>query len=129
MEVTAVTAAPDDIAITGEDPPGINICQQVPIPFFMLFLGYRYRCPGRSYRRESFFLCSCGKPGIEQHMLLMFTICSSQKVLSRCADLTGRKTGCNFQVASFKKFEEAFGMLLFLIGCFLKNIGNLNKAC
>src|SRR5665647_2422390 len=111
MEVTAVTAAPDDIAITGEDPPGINICQQVPIPFFMLFLGYRYRCPGRSYRRESFFLCSCGKPGIEQHTLLMFTILSRQKGLSRSAGRRRTTRGCTLPVPRLKRFGQACSIL------------------
>jgi len=52
----------------------------------------------------------------------------SQKILCRCADYSGRKTGGDFKLTAFKKFKEAFGMLLLLICRFLENIGNLDKT-
>lgn len=60
-------------------------------------------------------------------MFLVLSIRGSQKILCRRADPAGGKTGGDFKIATFKKFEKTLGMLFFLVGRLFKNIGNLYK--
>ena len=42
--------------------------------------------------------------------------------------MTPRKHRSNLHLAAFQELEEAFGMLLFLVGRLFENLGNLHKA-
>jgi hypothetical protein len=44
------------------------------------------------------------------------------------ADHAGRKSGTDFLLSPLQQLKEPFGVLLFPVGRFLENIGNLDKS-
>lgn len=65
VEIAAVATAPDNLAITGKNPPGFNICQKVTVALFMLLFGDGNGIPDSSYGREPLFQRYRSKTGIQ----------------------------------------------------------------
>jgi hypothetical protein len=77
---------------------------------------------------ETFFLGRIGETGIHVKGFLMFAGGGFHKVVNRIADYACGERALDFHQAAFKEAEKALGMGSFLLGGFLEDIMNQDKA-
>ncbi|OAV63566.1 hypothetical protein Barb4_04983 [Bacteroidales bacterium Barb4] len=119
---------PADRFFFGEYTVVFQVCQQLAVAFFVLRLHFGYHAEGGGNLREALF-CGNGSPcGICFRPFLMLAVRSRSQILLCAGNDTGGEGCGNLHRPAFEELEEAFGVFLFLLGCFHEYAGNLFKT-
>ena len=107
VDVAAVCALPDHVAISGEYQTAFNVFQQFAVTFFVMFFDLTYCFKQVSDAVEAFFSCFFRECSVHVCPFVVFTLCSVQQVFS-----------CGRNSAVMEQFEPDFCVFFFVVCCF-----------
>jgi hypothetical protein len=128
VKVATVAAAPHYGLFSAKDSLGFDVRSEIIVSFLVLFLGHRHCFQNGRNFLEAFFSRGLCEGRIKGTPLMVFAARSSLQVVNSRAYDAGRERSRYFDIAAFEEFEETFGMLLLLIGCFFENVAYLDES-